>query len=299
MKIEESIGLFLQYIATDRRMSVNTQNAYDHDLRDLCDYLSQQEIYTLDELEARDIRAWQMMHTEKGERPASVKRYLAAVSSWLRFLRRRKLMERDLMAKITMPKIPKRQPVFYRQSEAEHLYDEGIFADDFYGRRDSLAMRMLYETGVRRSELTGLREGDVDLSARTVKVLGKGNKERYIPIEEELCATIAVYLPLKHEAKPGNPWMFPGTHTEKLSDQMLYTIVRKKMTTLSNADRTSPHVFRHSFATHILSEGGDLKAISQLLGHANLAATELYTHVTREHLKETYRNAHPRGRNKE
>ena len=183
MKIDEAIERFHDYIATERRMATGTVRNYIGDLRDLEAYLSRLDITDLDELGARELREWQMQHMDCGESAGTVKRRLSSVSSWLRYLRRHGLFDADLMAKVSTPRQPKRLPVFYKESETEHLYDEGLFGDDFWGRRDALMLRMLYETGMRRSELTGLKESSVDLSALTVKVLGKRNKERLIPIE--------------------------------------------------------------------------------------------------------------------
>lgn len=298
MKIEESIARFHEYIATERRLSARTVEAYDGVLGELAEWLRGQEIGELEELEARDLRTWEMEHMERGEKAATVRWRLAAVGSWLRFLRRQGLFDRDLMAKVAVPKQPKRLPVFFRAGETERLYDEGLFGDDYLGQRDRLMLRMLYETGIRRAELVGLREGSADLAALTLKVRGKRDKERLIPIEIELAHNISEYLALKEREMGPSEWLFVNRRGGQVTPGEVYRVVKKYMTGLSNADRVSPHVFRHSFATHILSEGGDLMAVKELLGHANLATTEVYTHVTREHLKEVYLHAHPRGRKK-
>jgi len=298
MKLEESITRFRDYIATERRMSPGTVEGYMSDLNDLLSYVSALGVDDLDQLNASDLRAWEMEHLGKGEAPATVKRRLAAVGSWLRFLRRHGLYDRDLMAKVSAPRLPKRLPVFFRESETEHLYDEGIFDNDFMGQRDKLMLRMLYETGIRRSELVGLRENTVDFEALTMKVLGKRNKERIIPIEIELAHNISEYIALKHKSGYEAEWLFVNGKGEQMNGPAVYYVVKKYMTSLSNADRISPHVFRHSFATHILDEGGNIRAIQELLGHESLSTTEQYTHVTREHLKEVYLHAHPRGKRK-
>lgn len=298
MKLDESIARFHDYVATERRMSPRTVASYDKILSDLATWLHGQGIDDLDDLDTRDLRAWEMEHMDRGEKPATIKWRLAAVGSWLRFLRRHGLFERDLMAKMTAPRLPKRLPVFFRESETEHLYDEGLFGDDFQGQRNRLLLRLLYETGIRRAELTGLRENSVDFSAMTLKVLGKRNKERLIPIEIELAHNISEYISLKHQNGYGAEWLFVNSKGAQMSGDNVYYVVKKYMSLLSNADRVSPHVFRHSFATHILDEGGNIRAIQELLGHESLATTEQYTHVTREHLKEVYTYAHPRGRKK-
>jgi integrase/recombinase XerC len=298
MKLRESIERFADYITHERRLAAGTVRNYVDDLEDLATYVEALGVDDLEQLEARDLRAWEMEHLDRGEAPGTIKRRLSSVSSWLKYLRRHGLYDRDLMTKVSVPRQPKRMPVFFRRNETEHLYDEGLFGEDFIGRRDRLILRILYETGIRRAELTSLKEGSADLSALTLKVLGKRNKERLIPIENELAHNISEYLALKHQTMGVSEWLFVNNKGEQMSDNSVYYVVKKYMSILSNADRISPHVFRHSFATHILDEGGSLKAIQELLGHESLTTTEIYTHVSREHLKEVYRQSHPRGRRK-
>lgn len=298
MTIHESIERFHDYIATEQRLAAGTVENYMRDLCDLEAFLERDGVTALEELDARGLRGWQMEHMEEGESAGTVKRRLSSVSSWLRFLRRHGLYDRDLMAKVSAPRQPRRLPVFFKEKELEHLYDEGLFGDDFEGRRDRLMLRMLYETGMRRSELTGLRDSSADLHRLTIKVLGKRNKERLIPIEKELAHNISDYLTLKQQTFGDTEWMFVDRNGRQATPGLVYRTVKKYMTGLSTADRISPHVFRHSFATHILNEGGDLLAIKEILGHEDLATTEVYTHVTREHLKDVYSHAHPRSRAK-
>ena len=296
MKTTEAIERFHTYIATERRMAAGTVRNYIDDLEDFDAWLRSQDIEVLDDVTAREVRGWQMEHMERGEKAGTVKRRLSSLSSFFRYLRRHGLFEADIMAKVSAPKQPKRLPVFFKEKETEHLYDEGLFPDTFMGQRDKLMLRMLYETGMRRSELAGLTVSAVDFSSLTIKVLGKRNKERIIPIENELAHNIKEYLALKEQEKGPSEWLFVGARGRQITPQDVYLTVKKYMTALSDADRISPHVFRHSFATHILNEGGNIEAIKELLGHADLATTEVYTHVTREHLKEVYKHAHPRGK---
>ena len=296
MKMDEAIGRFVDYISSERRLAAGTVANYAADLADLAAFVEPYGIEEVGELSAREVREWQMAHMERGEAAGTVKRRLSSVSSWLHYLRRQGWLDTDIMAKVSAPRQPKRLPVFFKENETEHLYDAGLFGDDFWGRRDALMLRLLYETGIRRSELTGLRESSADLAALTLKVLGKRNKERLVPIENELAHNISEYIALKKQTVGPTDWLFVGRRGGRLNVSEVYRTVRRYMCQLSDADRISPHVFRHSFATHILSEGGDLEAIRQLLGHEDLATTEVYTHVTREHLKEVYRHAHPRGK---
>ena len=298
MRVDEAIERFHSYIANERRMASGTVYNYTEDLRDFSRWLAAQGITELGEVTAREVRSWQMDHMDRGENPGTVKRRLSSLSSFFRYLRRHGLFDTDIMAKVSAPRQPKRLPVFFKEGELEHLYDDGLFADDFMGRRDRLMLRLLYETGIRRSELAGLRVSAVDFSSLTIKVLGKRNKERIIPIESELAHNISEYLALKEQEKGASEWLFVGRKGRQITVQDIYNTVKKYMSSLSNADRISPHVFRHSFATHILNEGGNIQAIKELLGHADLATTEVYTHVTREHLKEVYGQAHPRARKK-
>ena len=296
MTITEAISRFEAYIATERRLAAGTVRNYIGDLEDFAEWLRQQDIEDLDEVTAREVRSWQMEHMERGEKAGTVKRRLSSLGSFFRYLRRHGLFDADIMAKVSAPKQPKHLPVFFKEKETERLYDEGLFGDDFMGQRDKLMLRLLYETGMRRSELAGLTTASVDFSSLTIKVLGKRNKERLIPIENELAHNIKQYLALKEQEKGSSEWLFVGARGRQITPQDVYLTVKRYMTALSNADRVSPHVFRHSFATHILNEGGNIEAIKELLGHADLATTEVYTHVTREHLKEVYKHAHPRGR---
>ena len=296
MTVDEAIARFHDYIAHERRMAAGTVGNYLADLRDFADHLRQQNMVDIEDITSREVREWQMEHLGRGEAAGTVKRRLSSLGSFFRYLRRQGMLEADIMAKVSAPRQPRRLPVFFKEGELEHLYDEGIFGDDFLGRRDALMLRLLYETGIRRSELAGLTEASVDLSSLTLKVLGKRNKERLIPIESELAHNISDYLALKHQEVGESEWLFVNRKGRPITANVVYQVVKRYMPALSNADRISPHVFRHSFATHILNEGGNIQAIKELLGHADLATTEVYTHVTREHLKEVYKHAHPRSR---
>ena len=295
MKMEEAIERFGSYIANERRLSSGTVHNYVADLQDFAQWLAAQQVEDLDEVTSRDVREWQMAHMDRGEAPGTVKRRLSSLSSFFLYLRRHGFFDTDVMAMVSAPRQPRRLPVFFKESELERLYDDELFPSDFIGQRDKLMLRMLYETGIRRSELAGLRVASIDFSARTLKVLGKRNKERVIPIENELAYNIQQYLALKEQEMGPGEWLFVSRHGKPISPQDIYMTVKRYMSLLSNADRISPHVFRHSFATHILNEGGNIDAIKELLGHSSLSSTEVYTHVTREHLKATYKHAHPRA----
>lgn len=295
MKIQEAIARYKDYIVNERRFSPETVRAYSSEVERFGEYLLGIGISDVGEITQHEPREWQVQIVEDSKKPRSVLRMLSALRSWTKFLRRNGWVSIDLMAKVSSPRQPHVLPVFFRENEVEHLYDQGLFPDTFEGHRDRLLLQMLYETGMRRAEIAGLTIASVDASARTIKVFGKRSKERYVPIEDELLNAINNYLSLRSEIPCEDTHLFVSPKGRPLNGASVYYIVRKYMPQLSHADRISPHVFRHTFATHILNEGGNIDAIKELLGHSSLNSTEMYTHVTREHLKSSYKHAHPRA----
>lgn len=301
VKIEEAIQRFADHITVEQHLSPTTVRYFVREAEDFAQYLASQEVTDIEKIEPYDVRDWLMVQMEKNS-PATVKKKLAALSAWITYLRKNKYLARDIMAAISAPKTPERLPIFFRESEVEHIYDD-IYPPTYEGALAKLVLRMLYETGMRRSELASLTVQDVNLSKLTIKVLGKGSKERIIPIENELAHNISQYLALRdekmaEEKAADSRRLLINSKGRPVSDSMIYSIVEQYMPTLSNADRVSPHVFRHTFATHMLNEGADINAVKELLGHSSLDSTEIYTHVSRERLKETYKHAHPRATKK-
>lgn len=301
VKIEEAIQRFADHITIERHLSPTTVRYYVREAEDFAQYLASQEVTDIEKIEPYDVRDWLMVQMEKNS-PATVRKKHAALSAWITYLRKNKYLARDIMASVSIPQQPTRQPIFFRESEVEHIYDD-IYPPTYEGALAKLVLRMLYETGMRRSELASLTVQDVNLSKLTIKVLGKGSKERIIPLENELAHNISQYLALRdekmaEEKAADSRRLLINSKGRPVSDSMIYSIVEQYMPTLSNADRVSPHVFRHTFATHMLNEGADINAVKELLGHSSLDSTEIYTHVSREHLKETYKHAHPRATKK-
>lgn len=298
MTIEESITKYEEYLRTVKRLAEGTVKNYVTDLRGLEEWLAEAGVIDVKDITAREIRSWQMAQMESGIGDGTMRRKLSSVRPWFKYMRNMKWVEGDVMAKVKSPKVPKRLPVFFKESETERIYEKNLFEEGYDGERDKLILRMLYETGMRRSELAGLKLENIDFGGKRIKVLGKGNKERFIPVEEELLGNIERYLALKEETYPGSGALFIKGKCVAINANDVYRIVKKYMSVVSSAERVSPHVFRHTFATHMLNEGANIDAIKELLGHANLNATEIYTHNTREHLKEAYKHAHPRGNKK-
>lgn len=294
MKITAAIESFLNYLTVERRLSALTVASYDNDLRLLATFLeSKLQITDIEEVSHLEIREWLM--EEQAKSPFTLKQYTAVLRSWYKYLRREGIVNNDVMAKVSTPKTPKRLPISFTEREAEKIYDPQYFTDDFEGRRDQLMLQILYETGIRRAELIGLHESSLDEYAKSLKVLGKRDKERIIPIENELLHNIKCYFSLKRETVGENEAFFVRQNGKPFNKYDVTAVVKKYMTLFSNADRISPHVFRHSFATHLLNDGADINAIKELLGHTDLAATEVYTHVSRQYMQETYRHTHPRA----
>ena len=301
VKIEEAIQRFADHITVERHLSPTTVRYYVREAADFAQSLASQEVTDIEKIEPYDVRDWLMVQMEKNS-PATVKKKLAALSAWITYLRKNKYLARDIMASVSIPQQPTRQPIFFRESEVEHIYDD-IYPHTYEGALAKLVLRMLYETGMRRSELASLTVQDVNLSKLTIKVLGKGSKARIIPIENELAHNISQYLALRdekmaEEKAADSRRLLINSKGRPVSDSKIYSIVEQYMPALSQADRVSPHVFRHTFATHILSEGADINAVKELLGHSSLDSTEIYTHMSRERLKETYKHAHPRATKK-
>ena len=309
MLVQAAIEQYLKYIAGTRRLSSSTQEVYGNCLCNLQRFLEGQHITDLEEVTVSVVRQWQLYIVKDLHYQATtVKKNLSVLCGWFRYLRREKIVNEDIMGHITAPRTPRHLPVFFRENETAKIYDRNQFPVGFTGERDQLLLRLLYETGMRRAELAELCENSVDFSSSTIKVRGKRDKERIIPIETELSRNIREYLTLKREREGKEVAVGKRRITVHCSDSLLvrdngktadvgfiYHTVRHYMDRFSHAKRRSPHVFRHSFATQMLNEGADLEAIKELLGHADLSTTEIYTHVTREHLKDTYNHAHPRA----
>lgn len=297
MKISEAIDAFLQYISVERRLASRTVDEYASDLNLFASFLeSTLQISDIESVSHLEIREWQMQLAADGIVANTIKTKLVVLRSFFKFLRREGIVGVDIMAKVATPKTPRHLPVFFTEKETAKIYDDVQFPDDFEGRRDQLLLRLLYETGIRRAEVLGLTEGSVDFCAKSLKVLGKRDKERIIPLENEILHNIKCYFSLKRQNEISSEVFFVRKDGSPFTQYDVAKVVKHYMGIFSKADKISPHVFRHSFATHMLNDGADINAIKELLGHTDLSATEVYTHVSRQHLKDTYKHTHPRER---
>jgi integrase/recombinase XerC len=289
---------FLQYLQTEKRYSPHTVRSYSNDLGQFFSFLSAQGLPDDPVLvNSHDIRAWIVSMLDNNYTTVSVHRKISCLRVFYRYLRKEGHLKNDPLEKVVLPKRKKRLPVFVEEAAMNTLLDDCTFGDDFSGVRNRTIIEMLYLTGMRRAELVSLKERDVDLAGGVLKVTGKRNKQRIIPVVNTFIRSLAEYIRLKNEKYPseGNDWFFITDKGNKLYDKYVYNLVNGYLAMVTTIEKKSPHILRHTFATHMLNHGADLNSIKELLGHANLSATQVYTHNTFEKLKKIYKQAHPRA----
>ncbi len=285
---------FIQYIQYEKRYSPHTVLAYKNDLEQFFRFLAERyQIEDVQEVTHQMVRSWLAELMEHEVTPRSVNRKLTTLKSFFRYLIRDGSILVNPMAKVTSPKMAKRLPVFVEKEKMELVFTEVDFGGGYPGMRDRLIVELFYATGMRLSELVGLKEADVDLHAGTIKVLGKRNKERLIPLGNSVKELIQAYLAEKKEFN--SDYLFLTDKGRRIYPRMVHRIVTGILGKVTTLGKRSPHVLRHTFATHLLNNGADLNAVKELLGHANLSATQIYTHNTIEKLKKVYKQAHPRA----
>lgn len=288
---------FFDYLKFEKRSSSHTVIAYKIDLDQFVRFCT--EVigeFDVKKVDVKIIRSWIVRLMENQLSARSVNRKITAIKSFFKFLLREQIIESNPAVNLTLPKIRKKLPNFVEEKNLHHLLDDGFFSDDFAGIRDKLIITLLYGTGIRLSELLLLIDSDFDSKNGLVKVLGKRKKERIIPYPKPINQLIEQYIEKRNTAF--------GFKTEKLLvtesgkpvyEKLIYRVVKTNLAKVTLLEKKSPHVLRHSYATHLLNKGADLNAVKELLGHSNLAATQIYTHTTFERLHDIYKQAHPRG----
>jgi integrase/recombinase XerC len=298
IQLESLIASFIDYLTFEKRYSQHTVRSYRDDLLDFAAFVGQEfGRMDLKEINLAIVRSWLASLKEAGLSSRSVNRKISSLRSFYKYQLRLGVIGQTPMTAIITPKSAKRLPVFVERSAIEALFGEVRFPDNWEGRTDRLLLAILYQTGVRLSELIRLEERQVDSGNRTIKVLGKGNKVRVIPVSAELAEEMGEYKKQKRillEA-PDEEVLLVGPKGRKLYPGYVYRAVRAYLAQVTTIDKKSPHVMRHSFATHLMNAGAELNSVKELLGHASLAATQVYTHNTIEKLKDIYKNAHPKA----
>ncbi|MES2397378.1 MAG: tyrosine-type recombinase/integrase [Bacteroidota bacterium] len=285
---------FLEFIQYEKRASKHTLVAYSNDIKQFVTYLSTTyEITKIAEVNHTIIRSWIVSLMEQKISPRSVNRKITTLKTFYKFLLRQSIVTENPMLKILSPKTSKRLPVFIEKEKMDTLLDDTVFGDDFEGQRNKLIIELFYATGIRLSELINLKQSNVDMYLCQIKVLGKRNKERIVPFNAILKEQIQQYITAK--ANLNDEFLLINKNGKQLYEKFVYRIVNTYLSQITTVNKKSPHVLRHTFATHMLNNGADLNAIKELLGHANLSATQVYTHNTVEKLKNIHKQAHPKG----
>lgn len=292
------IDAYLKYLQFERRYSAHTVSAYTNDIYQFTDFVKsqvQKDEIDLTKIDFRTIRDWIIYLYNNNQSPRSIKRKISSLRKFYGFLLREQLIASNPTDKITLPKTDNKLPEFIKQDEILKLFDNEFFSNDFSGQRDQLVIELLYGTGIRLSELINLTEKDINLNNNTIKVLGKRNKERIIPFPKSTNLLIKLYQEEKAKKDFKAPYLIVTGKGAKSYPKLIYRIVTKYLTFITTNEKKSPHTLRHSYATHLLNNGADLNAIKELLGHANLSATQIYTHNTFKKLNKIYKQAHPRA----
>ena len=289
MMNRELVNFFLDHLSIERRLSSHTITSYSTDLEQFTAFINPIE---LQQVQAMDVRKWLISLSDDSIQNRSINRKLATLRTFYKYLLRTGKITENPMASIRMVKTTKKIPHFVRESEMENLVENRIIATNFSEARDELILFLLYGTGIRLAELISLQNSQVNLAAKTIRVIGKRNKERMIPIPTFLVELIETYRQFCHY---DNAHLLLTNKGEPLYPMFVQRLVKKNLGEFSQLEKLSPHVLRHTYATHLLNRGADLNAIKELLGHANLAATQVYTHNSMEKMKAIYQQAHPKA----
>lgn len=296
--MEAMVDSFFKYLQYERRYSPKTILSYQTDIHQFSKFLET----TYDEKQPElatygAVRAWIVSLVEIKLDPRSINRKIACLRSFYKFCLKQEAIEKDPMQKIKVLKTAKKLPHFVHEEDMTKLLDNVEFENNLEGWRDRLIIELFYGTGIRLSELIGLKEQNINLHERTIKVLGKRNKERVIPFSKSIVSIIEAYRTVRNKVvdKKKHDFLFVNNSGEPVYPMMIYRLVRKYLDQFTSVEKRSPHVLRHSFATHLLNKGAEINAVKDLLGHTSLAATQVYTHNSMEKLKKVFDQAHPKA----
>ncbi|MFN8243924.1 MAG: tyrosine-type recombinase/integrase [Ferruginibacter sp.] len=295
---DTSIQEFLDYLRFQKRYSPHTILSYQNDLTGFFDFLQLQFGDTaLADIRAPFVRSWLASLKQEGMESRSIARKISALKAFFKYQLKQQRLSVSPMATIAAPRISKRLPQFVEKKDMSTLLEYVEFPDTWEGRTQKLIISLFYSTGMRQAELVGLKESQADPHNMTLKVLGKGNKERILPVSGVLMQELQAYMAAKREQFPEGDTtvLLVGPRGRRLYPRYVYNVVNKYLGLVTTIDKKSPHVLRHSFATHLMNNGADLNAVKELLGHSSLAATQVYTHNTIEKLKDIHKKAHPKA----
>lgn len=295
-----NVELFVKYIRYEKRYSEHTIKSYETDLYQFRNFVLAEHKNVADDYEPnfRDIRSWMVSLSQQKNSSVTINRKLSSLKSYTRYLLKNGSITENPLSKIISPKNKKRLPEFVQENEMNKLDSPAFFSDDFFGIRDRFMLELFYNTGMRLSELINIKHSDMDLINGTVKILGKRNKERICPLNNYTVNIYRNYLESKRSIGFSISYdtnLIVTDKGTKMYGNFVYRKIVHYLGLVSSIDKKSPHVLRHTFATHMLNNGADLNAIKELLGHAGLAATQIYTHNTFEKIKNIYKQAHPRA----
>jgi len=288
---------FLDYLEHEKNYSLHTIEAYRKDLEDIDSFLNQRCSASFQSTTHHSIRSWIVESLERGLAASSVRRKISALKSYYKWYKRSHNQFIDPTSKIVWPKMPKRLPSFAEENALSQQKLNALFDDSFQGIRDQTIVELLYQTGIRSSELIGLKHLNISIEKREIKVLGKRNKERLIPVNVLMANQLRNYFNLRHDLNDiqDDEFFFLTKKGKKLYPKLVYRIVNDYLSRVSSLNKKSPHVLRHTFATHLLNKGADINAIKELLGHSSLASTQVYTHNSVEQLLKVYNASHPKS----
>ena len=287
---------FLDYLTHQKRYSSHTITAYKNDLDQFYSFLSTDyDISNITAVNSTIIRSWIVALLEENISTNSINRKISTLKTYFKYLQKNNVVTENPLLKIVAPKTKKTLPVFVKEKEIEQLFEQLTFEDTYEGYRDQLILELFYSTGMRLSELIALKISSVNIHESNLKVLGKRNKERIIPFTNQLNQQLQKYIEYRTHIESELDFLFLTNNNKKLYPKFVYRLVNTYLSLVTKISKKSPHVLRHTFATHMLNKGADLNAIKEILGHANLSATQVYTHNTIEKLKNIHQQAHPKA----
>jgi len=285
-------GEFLNYLKHERNFSPNTIKSYFNDLNQFFSFVKR-ESKIIERVSLKDIRNWIVLNKEIGFESSTINRKISCLRTYFRFLVREGFVSNNPTININLLSVKKRLPVFVSEDSMYTLFSKIHFSNDFLGKRDVFILDLFYQTGLRLSELINIEISDFDVRKKTLRIFGKGKKERVVPILDLIIVRYKEYMILRKDIS--SKFLFVTSSGKKAYPKMIYRIVNKYLSAISTITKKSPHILRHTFATHLLNRGADINTIKELLGHKTLSSTQIYTHNSLEKIKKIYKKSHPRG----